>query len=316
MEFCTLPFIASLFGACATPLPMASGYVEGQFVLLAPVEIAQIAEINLSRGDRYESGMVLVELEQRDAEIAVAQARAGLALANSKLQNISHGRRPEEIAVIEASLRSAQLQAEDALREFERQKTLFERGVIAKARLDIATTQSEVNAARVVELEANLSVAKLPARAGEIAAAEAVVAQAEATLDNAQWRLGKRALTVNGRGVVFDVLRNRGEIAGPQAPVLSLLPDGAIKLQVYVPQNKVADIHIGAMLQVGCDGCPTDLTAEVTYVSDEPEFTPPVIYSIENRQKLVFLVEAKPSETAYRLKPGQIVNVDLAAPEQ
>jgi len=313
MDFCTLPFIASLISACAAPLPLASGYVEGQFVLLAPVETAQIVSINLSRGDHYGSATVLVNLEQRDAEIAVAGARAGLALAQSKLENISHGRRPEEIAVIEATLQSARLQASESLREFDRQRALFERGIVAKAKLDVATTQKDVTAARVVELEANLAVAKLPARGGEIAAAEATIAQAQATLDNAEWRLAERALRTNSTGVIFDVLRNEGEIAGPQAPILSLLPDGAVSLQVYVPENKISGIHIGTVLQVGCDGCPSNLTAEVTYVANEPEFTPPVIYSLENRQKLVFLVEAKPSENAFRLKPGQIVNVDLAA---
>ena len=63
-----------------------------------------------------------------------------------------------------------------------------------------------------------------------------------------------------------------------------------------------------------CDGCPPGLTATVSYVSDEPEFTPPVIYSVENRQKLVYRVEAKPvRRTAASLRPGQIVDVALAA---
>ena len=316
MDICTLPFVASLFSACAVPLPLASGYVEGQFVLLAPVEIAQIESIELSRGDRFGEGDVLVHLEQRDAEIAVATARAGIAQATNTLQNISHGRRPEEIAVIEASLQSAKLQAEDASREYDRQKALFDRGVIAKAKLDLATTQKDVSAARVSELNANLAVAKLPARPEEIAVANATVEQAEAALENAEWRLSKRSLTATSEGVVFDIIRNKGEIAGPQAPVLSLLPDGAVSLQVYVPQTNIAGLSVGSILSVDCDGCPDNLSAEITYIANEPEFTPPVIYSLENRQKLVFLVEAKPLEHSFRLKPGQIVSVDLAETKQ
>ena len=61
-----------------------------------------------------------------------------------------------------------------------------------------------------------------------------------------------------------------------------------------------------------CDGCPDGLTATVSYVSDEPEFTPPVIYSVENRQKLVYRIEARPTNGARRLRPGQIVDVALA----
>ena len=60
-----------------------------------------------------------------------------------------------------------------------------------------------------------------------------------------------------------------------------------------------------------CDGCKDAMGAEVSYVANEPEFTPPVIYSLENRQKLVFLIEAEPNSDAHILKPGQIVDVDL-----
>ncbi len=60
------------------------------------------------------------------------------------------------------------------------------------------------------------------------------------------------------------------------------------------------------------DGCPDGLKARVSYVSPDPEFTPPVIYSLQNRQKLVYLVEAHPEGNATGLQPGQIVDVDLA----
>jgi HlyD family secretion protein len=73
----------------------------------------------------------------------------------------------------------------------------------------------------------------------------------------------------------------------------------------------VAHIALGSTLQVNCDGCAPGLTVEVSYIADGPEFTPPVIYSLENRQKLVYLIEARPmGDTG--LKPGQIVDVDLA----
>ena len=112
---------------------------------------------------------------------------------------------------------------------------------------------------------------------------------------------------------IFDaILRNAGEIAGPQAPVLSMLPDGAVFVRLYVPETAVAQIAVGTVLHIRCDGCGDGAEAVVSYVSDEPEFTPPVIYSLENRQKLVYMIEARPSGEAAVLKPGQIVDADLA----
>ena len=104
-----------------------------------------------------------------------------------------------------------------------------------------------------------------------------------------------------------------GAIAGPTAPVISILPDGAMKLTVYIPESAFSSVKVGTLLDVHCDGCGPDVKARVSYVSPDPEFTPPVIYSLENRQKLVYLVEARPEGDAGPLQPGQIVDVELDA---
>ncbi|WP_075995278.1 HlyD family secretion protein [Salaquimonas pukyongi] len=309
---CSLPLAATLIQTCAPPPPLATGYVEGEFVLAAPVETARLETLSVRRGDRVKAGSVLGSLEKRDAEIAVAQARAALAEAKMKLENLRTGRRAEEIAVLEAALTSAAAQANEAERTLERQQNLIKRGATTAARLEDAVTGAEVAKAKVAETRANLAVARLPARPAEISAAEAGVQQAQAALENAQWRLSQRELTLPVAGTVYDIIRNPGEIAGPQAPVLSVLPQGAVKLRVYVPESALAQLSAGSMLAVNCDNCPPGLTASITYIAPDPEFTPPVIYSIDSRQKLVYLVEASPSGGAAMLKPGQIVDVDLA----
>jgi len=310
--FCAVPVLASLLSGCAPPRPLAVGYVEGEYVLVAPIETAQILSVEVARGDRIGRDQPLVRLENRDAEIAVLQAKAALAQAERQKANLLQGKRPEEIAVIEASLVSAKAQAKEAERVLSRQTELLRKGISTQASYDTAATQVELAQAKVAELMANLAVARLPARPEEIKAAEAAIEQARSGLKNAQWRLTKRTLSIPSNGVVFDIIRKPGEVAGPQAPVLSVLPDGATKLRVYVPEKKLSSLRLGGRLKVRCDGCRDGLTATISYISPDPEFTPPVIYSLENRQKLVYLIEARPDDGARELKPGQIVDVDLA----
>ena len=310
---CSLPVLAALFSACAGPAPLAVGYVEGEYVLVAPIETAQIVDLAVRRGDHISAGQALGRLERRDAEIAVAQAEAGLAQAESQLANLQQGRRPEEIASIVAALDSAKAQTAEAERVLQRQEDLLAQGISTQASFDTASTSVELANAKVAELDANLAVARLPARSDEIDAAEAAVAQARAVLESAEWRLGKRTLSIPQSGVVSDIIRNTGEVAGPQAPVLSVLPDGALKLRVYVPEFALSRISVGTHLLVHCDGCGDGMRATISYISADPEFTPPVIYSLENRQKLVYLVEARPDDDAWALAPGQIVDVDLEA---
>ena len=310
MLVCSVPVLSLFFSACAPAQPFATGYVEGDYVLIAPVATARIEAVVVARGARVAKGDPLAELERTDAEIALAEAEAALARAESELANLREGRRPEEIAAIEAALASASAQAAEARRTQDRVALLARTGAASETRAEDARTAAEVAEARVAEIEANLAVARLPAREQQIAAAEAVLRGARAARDRAAWALDQRRLEAPAAGVVADVIRHEGEIAGPAAPVLSLLPDGAVKLRLYVPEARIAEVALGMVLSVRCDGCPDGLAARVSYVSDGPEFTPPVIYSLENRQKLVFLVEAVP-EGDTPLKPGQIVDVAL-----
>ena len=310
---CAIPLVASLFSSCLAPAPLAVGYAEGEYVLVAPIETAAIVTTLVKRGDKVKAGEPLVQMERRDAELAVAQARAALAQAESQLADLKQGKRPEEIAVLAATLNSAKAQAADAELTFKRQSDLLKRGIAPQSAFDDASTARDVAVATVAQAEANLAVARLPARADQIDAAQASVAQAGTALESAEWRLGQRSLVALEDGVIADIIHNPGELGGPQAPVLSMLPDGAVKLRLYVPEAALASISLGDKMSFRCDGCGSGMTATVTYVADGPEFTPPVIYSLDSRQKLVWLIEAKPDSDAFLLKPGQIVDADLAS---
>jgi HlyD family secretion protein len=312
---CSIPFVTALLSSCGAPPPLAVGYVEGEFVLLAPIEVAEVETVSVRRGDRVSPGAAMATLEDGDATIAVVQAEAALAQAEAQLANLKLGQRPEEIAVLEAAVTSAEAQLAEAHRVFARVSDLRDRGISAQAEFDKASTSVQTADALLGQAKANLAVGGLSARPEEIRAAEFQVKQASAALDQAKWRLGKRVIVSPAPGRVDDIIRNPGDVAGPSSPVISMLPDGAVKLKVYVPEPSFSSITVGSQLSVRCDGCPDGLKARVSYVSPDPEFTPPVIYSLDTRQKLVYLVEARPDGATSTLQPGQIVDVDLAKSE-
>jgi HlyD family secretion protein len=308
---CALPLVAHL-AACAAPEVLAVGYVEGEYVNLAPVTSATLVEVGPRQGERVSAGQVVARQERTDAEIALAEAEAARGRAEAELANLREGSRPEEIAVTEATLEAARVRLREAERQATRQTALAARGVVPQADLDAVLAERDTARTEVAQLEAELTVQRLPARVQVVAAAESQLRGAEAAVRDARWRLEQRDLVAPADGQVTDVFRRAGEIAGPAQPVVSLLPDGAWKLVVFVGETEIAGIAPGDRLDVRCDGCPPGLTATVSYVSDEPEFTPPVIFSVENRQKLVYRVEARPGEDASRLRPGQIVDVSRA----
>ena len=311
---CTIPLLSLLFNVCEAPQPLATGYVEGDYVQIAPIEVTQIAAIPVKRGDHVTFDQPLAILERRDAEIAVAETQAALAKANSQLADLTIGARPEKIATLEATLAAAAANAREAKRDLDRQAQLLKKGTTSQSAYDQAQTSLDVSEAKVEELKANLAYTKLPGRKDQIEAARAASKQAEAALEKARWHLKKRTLKSSQPGIIVDIIRDLGEVAGPQAPIISMLPDGGVKLRLYIAETALNDVKVGSLLDVECDGCAKGITAKVSYIADGPEFTPPVIYSLENRQKLVYLIEARPQDKAEgnnMLKPGQIVSVKL-----
>ena len=110
-----------------------------------------------------------------------------------------------------------------------------------------------------------------------------------------------------------EVYYRPGEMVPAGRPVLALLPPGNIKVRFYVPETALQNVAYGDTIKIGCDGCAKDLTARVSFIARQSEFTPPVIYSVEERSKLVFLVEALPDKPG-ALRVGQPVDVSLVQP--
>lgn len=307
---CALPLISALMVRCAPPPPLATGYVEGDYVQVAPLVTARISEVAVRRGDLVTAGQILAQVETADAAAALDAAEAGLQRAESELADLTHGSRPEELAALEASLAAARANAASTAEDADREDRLRARGVSSQAQSATLRALANVAQAAVAEGEARLEAARLPARADRIEAARAAVAEARAARDNSRWQLDQRSIRAEGAGVISDIIRNPGDVAGPSAPVLTYLPDGAVRLRVFLPEPALSSVSVGTRLVVDCDGC-DQLSARVTWIADRAEFTPPVIYSRETRQKLVYMVEAEP-DLPGALKPGQIVEVRIS----
>ena len=132
----------------------------------------------------------------------------------------------------------------------------------------------------------------------------------EAALAKAEWDLSQKRRSAARDSLVFDTLYREGEWVAAGRPVVALLPPQNIKVRAFVPETRIATIHIGDRVRVAVDGIGEPFTGKVSYISPRAEYTPPVIYSREARSKLVFMIEAVfDPKTAENLHPGQPVDV-------
>lgn len=305
--------IALALGACNNErLSSLQGYAEGEYVRVAAPYAGRLEALAVQRGQQVQAGAPLFTLERENEAAALREAQQRLNRAQAQLENLKKGKRPPELEAIAAQQRQAAAALSLSERQFKRQQELIARGLTAREQLDQARTALERDRARVAELAAQAETARLPARADEIDAAGAEVEAARAALAQAEWRLAQKTVQAPASGVVDDTFYTVGEWVPAGNPVVSILPPQNIKIRFFVPETQLGALRLGQRAQVRCDGCAAPIPVTLSYIAPQPEYTPPVIYSKESHNKLVFLVEAKPApQEALRLHPGQPVDVYL-----
>lgn len=195
-----------------------------------------------------------------------------------------------------------------------------------EARAELFTLDDELQRAEVAEREATLknaqqaynrAVALLKTASGtqkSLEDAEALMRSAQARLNSSLTRLARRKSFSPTDGTVQQIYFRVGEIVPAGRPVVALLPPENLKVRFFVGEAMLPKLVLGDVVAVQCDGCPGDLSARISFIARTAEFTPPVIYSAEERHKLVFMIEARPDRPD-SLRVGQPVTVRLGAKE-
>lgn len=302
--------LLALAGCDRGPANSFSGYIEGDLIFIGPTEPGRLTDLVVKEGDAVAKGETVAKVEDdlqladRDsARAQLSEAEAQLANARAPLQ------RPEEIAILEASEQRASAALDLSRIELARQKDLVPKGASSQANLDSAQHAFDQNRAALDEARQRIAAARIASRTQQIEAAAQAVAAARATLAAAEVRLGRRALKAPDAGAIQTVYYRVGEMVPEGRPVVSMLPPGLVKIRFFVPEAVLPQVALGGRVSVSCDGC-RPITGKVSFISAAAEYTPPVIYSREERAKLVYLIEAVPDDPA-RARPGQPVTVSL-----
>ncbi|MGA3007795.1 MAG: HlyD family efflux transporter periplasmic adaptor subunit [Opitutaceae bacterium] len=282
---------------CAPHRPPAwQGYLEGEFVYVAAPLGGQLEILSVQKGAWVTAGAPLFALE-RSAELD-AQHQAA-----ARLADLRKGQRPTELAALGARLAQARATAELSSRELARQEELFASGTSTADEIDRARLTHEADLRAVDQRAAELETARLGGRTD-------LVEAAQATLEQADWSVAQKQQAAPCSGLVFDTLYRPGEFVAADNPVVVLLPPENIKVRFFVSESDFAALRAGQTVRVSAGGWNRPLDARVSYLSPQPEYTPPVLYNRDNREKLVFMVEAVFSPGDARdLHPGQPVDV-------
>jgi HlyD family secretion protein len=277
-----------------------TGYVVADDVYMTAPVAGTLASVAVQRGQRVVAGAALFQVDPTERAAGAEQARAQIGAEQAQVNQ-----QQSALARARADLAAAQADAD-------RQGAQLKRMTAAQAEKPGSVAQVDIDQVRAAyqaaSRRADAARTQLGSVSAAIDAARAQVQGAEAGLTSARRRLSELAPVAPSAGRVEDVMFKPGETVPANVPVVSIVPDGQVKVRFYVPQARVGAYEPGRKVAIACDGCASGMTATVNFVASEPEYTPPVIYSLDARQKLVFMVEALPSNPR-ALTPGQPIDV-------
>jgi len=241
-------------------------------VLAALALAASLASCNEKRDPGYqgwvEADMIFVSPDESGRVIKLGVREGDEVKAGTPLYSIDDDLQQADLNQNNATLANAQ-------QSFDRASSLSRTGSGTQANLD-----SAISALRVAEARVNTS----------------------------QTRLARRSGFAPVDGTIQQIYFREGEMVPAQRPVLSIMPPGNMKLRFFVPESDLPKLSVGDEVRVTCDNCAADLTAKIYFIATSAEYTPPVIYSLDERNKLVYLIQARPSRPD-SLRVGQPISV-------
>jgi HlyD family secretion protein len=302
-----------LLAACsARRQDVFQGYAEGDFVYLSSSQPGRLERLSVARGEQVAAGTPLFALESGQELAVQRQAQHQLDAAQAQLEDLKTGKRPTEVAVTSAQLAAAEAAARKSASQRQRDEIQYRGGGISQEQLDTSRAQADADAANVRELQHQVEVARLPGRTQQLRAQSEQVEAARASLAEATWKLDQKTMAAPRAGLVYDTLFREGEWVNAGNAVVRMLPPENIKVRFFVSETILGSLKPGRAVSVRCDGCGADVPAQISYISEQSEYTPPIIYSNETRVKLAYMIEAHPSpQDALKLHPGQPLEVRL-----
>jgi len=261
-----------------------TGYVVSDNVYMSSSISGTVFSVNVKRGQRVEIGTPLFQIDLTSLKSQAEKVEAQIKEAESQK------------AVKQAELISAEAERKFAIADMNRFVSV--KDAVSQQDIDAALERATKASANIVSVQ------------NQISAAASNIESSKAELRDIEHRIGELSPNSPVSGRIEEVMYKPGEWAAANAAIVSIVPDSEIKVRFYIPQNQLSKCHVGTKVSVFYDGGPKDMTATVDFISTRPEYTPPVIYSLTTRDKLVFMAEAVPTEPC-KLIPGQPMDVSI-----
>ncbi len=309
-------FFSFLFLSCSNKTPseifQTSGIVEIREVVVSSEVSGKIIQINFDEGSKVDSGFVLCQIDTELTYQRYLEAKAQVEAFFSQYQLLLKGARKEEIEAMEEVVNRAKVNFENAKKEFERIKSLYDDGVATQQQFENTKTFFESSKSQYEEALKKLEILKKGAREEEIKIALANYNRAIAQIRAIKIQIEKSRIISPLSGFVIEKFVELGEFVSPGTPIAKIADISEVYVRIYVPEKELGVIKINDTVNVKVDSHPDRIfKGRIVFISPKAEFTPKNVQTKEERVKLVYAVKVKVKNDKGIFKPGMPADVEI-----
>ncbi|WP_350283491.1 secretion protein HlyD [Nitrosomonas sp.] len=287
------------------------GNVDIREVQLAFRQPGRVMQMLFDEGDAVVAGTHMATLDAQPYQEALAAAKASVQVAQAELAKMRRGLRPQEIIQAQEALNQAEAVAHRAKRDYARLSRLLPSKASSQQEVDSARAARDQAIAGVKAAKAVLSQAREGFRKEDIAAAEAQLAAAMATRDQAATALADTKLFAPNDGTVIARIREPGSMVASQSAVYNLSLDKPVYIRAYIGETALGRIAPGTPVQVRSDSSKKIYHGQVGFISPRAEFTPKTVETTDLRTDLVYRLRIVVSDADAALRQGMPVTVEV-----
>lgn len=273
-KLASLFLITTLLCACKDGEKQYNGYIDADLTYLSSNYSGRLAELFVHRGETVHKNQLLFKLEQTSEQYAVESSHLN--------ENNLMAQKQEILAQLHYS-------------ELNYQRT-------SKMRQQQSASQNDLDVAKkdIDVLNNQLKAIDFQIQASHIATSDK------------RWQKSRTENVTEDNGLIFDTYYTPREFVQAGQPVLSLITKKHIKVIFYAPEAELSHITLNQKIKISSDGTSPLATGHISYISNIAQYTPPIIYSREERQDLVFRVEASiDTPDLQHIHLGQPVSLEL-----
>lgn len=263
-----------LLSACKKHGRFYNGYIDADLVYLSSNYAGRLNQLFVHRGESVQKDRPLFKLEQTREYFSVAMSKY-----------MQHNLDAQRKALMD---------------QIQYAETNYQR--IIKMRKGDAASQNDLDVAKK-----DLDVLK-----EQLASINFQIASNYVDTADKNWQVQRKENAAHDAGIIFDTYFTEHEYVQAGQPVLSLITQKNIKVVFFVPEKELNQIQLNQKVKITSDENPKLATGFINYIANIAQYTPPIIYSREERQDLVFRVEAHVDAANLRLLHlGQPVSLEL-----